>query len=453
MIHKRPYVDDDSDEVACKHPRQFDYIDDLSPIVPLENAYEYPQSSGGQGNNSYLMYQDVEKHASGSVMEVSDNVEMAACNSFPCSLWMSNESLESHNLSIFPEYFESGQQQGHFFQSDENSPLNSPIKKRVPVGPEHQAFIPKWNSDSFNASFKRLSGSQVTVAHLSDRGYAIDDNCGKFMGICVIPMPESKASASYYSTDTKSWCSCPDGGSIRCVRQHIMEARKKLRNSLGEETFEGLGFCDMGEEVAKKWTEEEEQAFYEVVLSNPTSMGKNFWELLSAVFPYREQKEIVSYYFNVFMLQQRAEQNRFDPLNVDSDDDEWQCGKPEMTEEDEDSVVESPTISQEDQIEGCNEYIEDDDDIVPFRDVANNVGPRVATEEEYEGDVDDISEADVANLSGGHSGSKHFSRLPSNEGVCYDVQDDSCTSYEYQRDHADCFLPVRFGGDEHQSDQ
>jgi hypothetical protein len=43
------------------------------------------------------------------------------------------------------------------------------------------------------------------------------------------------------------------------------------------------------------------------------------------------------------MLQKRAEQNRFDPLNIDSDDDEWQKIEGETVEEDEDSVVESLT--------------------------------------------------------------------------------------------------------------
>ena len=52
------------------------------------------------------------------------------------------------------------------------------------------------------------------------------------------------------------------------------------------------------------------------------------------VFPSRTKKDIVSYYFNVFMLKVRAEQNRLDPRNIDSDDDEWQGS--------DDSVVESP---------------------------------------------------------------------------------------------------------------
>lgn len=59
-------------------------------------------------------------------------------------------------------------------------------------------------------------------------------------------------------------------------------------------------------------------------------------------------RDLVSYYFNVFILRKRAKQNRFDPLNIDSDNDEWQeidddvvATAAEMTD-DEDSVVESP---------------------------------------------------------------------------------------------------------------
>ncbi|CAI9281484.1 unnamed protein product [Lactuca saligna] len=80
----------------------------------------------------------------------------------------------------------------------------------------------------------------------------------------------------------------------------------------------------MGESVANKWSEEDEHLFHEVVYSNPVSFGKNFWNHLSEVFPSRSNHEIVGYYFNVFMLRIRAEQNRFDPMNADSDDDEWQ---------------------------------------------------------------------------------------------------------------------------------
>lgn len=142
-----------------------------------------------------------------------------------------------------------------------------------------------------------------------------------------------------------------------------MEARQRLRETLGQDMFEKLGFCDMGEEVADKWSEDEEHAFDEVVLSYPASLDKNFWDHLSGIFPSRTKKDLVSYYFNVFMLRKRAEQNRFDPLNIDSDNDEWQRSELGMVEEDTGFLVESQidqdtlTNLQGDHAEGCYEDI------------------------------------------------------------------------------------------------
>ncbi|XP_076928656.1 uncharacterized protein LOC143592672 [Bidens hawaiensis] len=65
--------------------------------------------------------------------------------------------------------------------------------------------------------------------------------------------------------------------------------------------------------------------------------GKNLWQKLAETFPSRTNQEIVSYYFNVFVLQRRAEQNTFDLMNADSDDDELQVSDP--SEEDDDSCL------------------------------------------------------------------------------------------------------------------
>ncbi|KAK2655706.1 hypothetical protein Ddye_008758 [Dipteronia dyeriana] len=141
---------------------------------------------------------------------------------------------------------------------------------------------------------------------------------------------------------------CENGGSIRCVRQHIVEVREKLREYIGLGRFVELGFLDMGEVVADKWSDGEEQLFHNIVNSNSFRLGKKFLDILSIVFPSRSKMDIVSYYFNVFMLRRRAEQNRCYPVNIDSDNDEWQgsddSGDSEigMSDDDEDSVVESP---------------------------------------------------------------------------------------------------------------
>ena len=378
---------------------------------------------------------------------------------------MGNGILEADNLSFFPEYFDHGHQLRALLEPEEAcSSLDYPFQKQVFVGPEHQAYVPEWDSQGSSTSLNQLDDPnlQVACAHSSSPGVIIDGGYEEnLMGTCILPMPDLEASANYCYEATNHDCACPDAGSIRCIKQHVSEARLKLRENLGEEIFEGLGFCDMGEVVANKWTDEEEQAFHEVVLSNPLSLGKNFWDHLSATFPSRTKKELVSYYFNVFMLQKRAEQNRFDPLNIDSDDDEWQKIEGETVEEDEDSAVESLTVQdssaycQEDHAEKFNEYVEDEDGAVASKDGVDNVVHGIATDAEYEGDVDDFSGAHVGIYHGcvGDLGPKHFNGIAGTNTDDCDVQDDSCTSYEHHRDSIDCYGPRDMGTDGRHSSQ
>lgn len=207
----------------------------------------------------------------------------------------------------------------------------------VPIGSDYQAEIPEWRPYGANDSSLCCDSSNPGV-----------DN--KFCGTCVTPMParELIMCEDYNIGYARSICICVDPGSLTCVRHHVVEAREDLRRLVGQECFAGLGLNGMGEVVAGRWNEEDEQIFEEVVISNPSSAGKNFWDCLSEVFPSRTKMEIVSYYFNVFMLRKRAKQNRSKSMNIDSDDDEWQESEDELedceddTEEDEDSVVEYP---------------------------------------------------------------------------------------------------------------
>ncbi|KAL7604113.1 hypothetical protein Lser_V15G18452 [Lactuca serriola] len=189
--------------------------------------------------------------------------------------------------------------------------LQHPPLKRTPIGPQYQAEIPECY--------------ELNPQH--------DDNEIKFIGSCVIQMPKSSTSHDKTVGRGRTDCFCKNTGSFKCIQQHIKEARETLKGTIGNKKFEDLGFGNMGESVANKWSEEDEHLFHEVVYSNPVSFGKNFWNHLSEVFPSRSIHEIVSYYFNVFMLRIRAEQNRFDPMNADSDDDEWQ-GSDESEETD-----------------------------------------------------------------------------------------------------------------------
>ncbi|CAH9078627.1 unnamed protein product [Cuscuta europaea] len=224
--------------------------------------------------------------------------------------------------------------------------IRSPPQKPVPLGPDHQAELPDLLGQEQNES------SQTSDSH--SNAHFTDEN--RLCGTCIIPMPKQDSSG-YNEVSShgiiSSSCLCEDAGSIRCIRQHNSEAREKLKRMLGEEIFEKLGFYDMGEVVALRWSEEEQELFHDVVFSNPASLGKNFWDNLGVEFPSRTRKQIVSYYFNVFMLRRRAEQNRFDPLNIDSDNDEWHANMESSVDEakmsdDENSHAESPIYLDDD---------------------------------------------------------------------------------------------------------
>lgn len=277
------------------------------------------------------------------------------------------------------------------------------------------------------------------------------DHCDedRWMGTCVVPMPDLDDSETDCCANlSEISCECSDQGSIRCVRQHVLEAREKVRANLGQKTFEELGFCHMGEGVSEKWTVEEEQEFHDIVCNNPLSMDKNFWDKLSTAFPSRTKKDVVSYYFNVFMLRKRTEQNRFDPVNIDSDNDEWERSEEEdsMEEEDEDSGVESlnnqytSVFYHDEDAENCCDDtagVYEADDCQDDGDIHH-----IATDKGDGGDVDYFLGPHVGNSysnSAGETGLQLLSKInDNNQEDCY-IQDESCTSYEDVQEKVDCF--------------
>ncbi|PON40778.1 ELM2 domain protein [Parasponia andersonii] len=454
MINKRPFNDEDSCEVALKHPRQLECVNELAPFVDIVPSLNAPQKSFS-GDNSFNKCQDGEGFSSDFITEVSKQTkesENGVSGSISHCLWVNNGMFEADarletaaHLSLFPEYFEHGDRLRGLLQSDDTfaSPVDYSPEKLVPIGPGHQAYVPEWDQRVSKLS-DHQTDPQNQVLHGSGLDLVVNADEEK-MGTCVISMPKPEVSLHYCSQDgaSRNDCMCIDEGSVRCVRQHVMEAREKLKENIGARPFEELGFCDMGEEVAKRWTEEEEHIFHEVILTNPSTVGKNFWDHLSMAFPSRKTKDLVSYYFNVFILRKRAGQNRFDQLNIDSDNDEW-----EKTElgglDDEDSVVESPAdqeasaYCQQDNLEDCHEDLEDANEVDDCEHGADLVC-RVGTDEEDGGDVDNGSGADVKD-SPGNSEINLLGKIPSNNREDSDVQDDSCTSYEYQRDRIElCF--------------
>ncbi|KAI5061565.1 hypothetical protein GOP47_0024070 [Adiantum capillus-veneris] len=194
-------------------------------------------------------------------------------------------------------------------------------RKRVPLGSEFQAEIPK----RFPTNNNRTCRSDCELDSL------------RWLGERVWPMQETKLltceGAALRADYRHQECSCKFQDTLECVRLHIKEKREVLKSELGE-AFSMWGFDEMGEIVAEKWTHEEQCAFQELVRRNPQS----FWHDLFDHFPTKGMTDFVSYYFNVFVLRRRAIQNRINPANIDSDDDEMVL---ERDERDSDSMLES----------------------------------------------------------------------------------------------------------------
>lgn len=92
--------------------------------------------------------------------------------------------------------------------------LDQPARKQVPIGQDHQAMIPEWEG-SLNGNLEPLG-----------------------TGTSVIPMP---AHMDDIVGKGREFCVCEDRGSIRCVRQHVKEARDEMVKVLGFEKFRELG--------------------------------------------------------------------------------------------------------------------------------------------------------------------------------------------------------------------
>ncbi|EEF51218.1 AT-rich interactive domain-containing protein 2 [Ricinus communis] len=178
------------------------------------------------------------------------------------------------------------------------------IHRHVSVGRRFQAEVPEWTGLVSESESKWL-GTQAWPLEFGEHNAMVqEDTIGK-------GRPES--------------CGCELPGSVECVRFHIAENRIKLKIELGS-VFYHWKFDCMGEEIALRWTAEEEKRFKDVVRFNLPSLDKFFWDNSRKYFRRKTKEELVSYYFNVFLVQRRSYQNRVTPKHIDSDDDESEFG-------------------------------------------------------------------------------------------------------------------------------
>ncbi|CAI8619458.1 unnamed protein product [Vicia faba] len=178
----------------------------------------------------------------------------------------------------------------------------------VSIGHRFQVEVPEWTG----------------VASESD---------SKWLGTQVWPVKDDDSKATT-ETDLagrgrRGKCSCKVQGSVDCVRFHIAENRMKLKLELGY-VFYQCGFDRTGEGVSLQWTAEEEKKFKDLMMLNIPSEKKafwnNFWKNTFKNFQMKTRKDMVNYYFNVYLIQQRSYQNRVTPKDVDSDDDGEEFG-------------------------------------------------------------------------------------------------------------------------------
>ena len=367
MVQKRPFDAEEMLEVSLKHPKHAGSSDLFLPlsesVFPEDDYYTHvPKTSeggyarGGGDFNEKLAGETCDGLPRGTV----NSEKSFPVTGVPASSWTTSCTIEKdHRLeqpihfSLFPEYL-SPERPIYFsperpirtltrYEDIYSILLEHPPRKPVAIGADHQADVPPWG----------FSGTT----------YEADK---RLMGTCIIPMPQMELSSIDDEVGKgRDECNCKDSGSMRCVRQHIMEEREKILKTFGYEKFIELGFANMGEQVAEKWSPDDEHLFHKVVFNNPASLNKNFWDYLSLVFPSRSKKEIVSYYFNVFMLRKRAEQN-WNHLGADSDNDEWQGSDDNEIasyDEDEDSLAEYHICRDDTCINNCNDnHMEDYDD-------------------------------------------------------------------------------------------
>ncbi|XP_047337932.1 AT-rich interactive domain-containing protein 2-like [Impatiens glandulifera] len=165
------------------------------------------------------------------------------------------------------------------------------------IGPLYQAQIFEWTecTNSDNTSDPKWLGNTYCVPEVEfDTYYAV----GKGRGHEI--------------------CECEQPGSIFCTKFHIAEKRVELKRQIGS-LFYDWKFDRMGEDVSLSWTRMQEQNFNNIVKQS-NSLTKKFTLKL---FPNKTWENVVSYYFNVFILRSRRFQNQItsNVKELDSDDE------------------------------------------------------------------------------------------------------------------------------------
>ncbi|OIW01248.1 hypothetical protein TanjilG_10409 [Lupinus angustifolius] len=177
-------------------------------------------------------------------------------------------------------------------------------KLAIPIGPRFQAEIPQW--EDLN----------------NTRQYNIDDDDdSKWFGNEIWPMPNiMETNTKGVGNGRPKVCSCDIPGSIDCVQLHISEAREWLKLEIGA-TFSTWKFDEMGEDVSKSWTMDEQKEFELLTRLCKQSKNMDFWKNAMEKFPSKPLKNMINYYYNVCIPRRMRTMTRASFGTIDSDDD------------------------------------------------------------------------------------------------------------------------------------
>ncbi|KAG6501854.1 AT-rich interactive domain-containing protein 2-like [Zingiber officinale] len=177
-------------------------------------------------------------------------------------------------------------------------------RAKIPIGGKFQATIPDWTGRPLR--------------------FCNDFDTSKWLGTRTWPSEDQQTNElleyAAIGRGRRNTCQCEQPQSMECIRCHIAEKRLQLKCELGR-AFHDWDFKSMGEEVAFSWTKEEEKKFRDAVFQSQPSLNENFWDKLYINCPSKTRRNLVSYYFNVFLLGRRRHQNFVTPKNIDSDDE------------------------------------------------------------------------------------------------------------------------------------
>jgi hypothetical protein len=172
---------------------------------------------------------------------------------------------------------------------------------RICVGQKYQAEVPEWTAPNPESDTKWF-GTQVWPLAVSNSQFLVERD----------PIGRGRQDS----------CGCAVPGSVECVRFHISEKKAKAKLELGV-AFYHWRFDKVGEDVRNSWTDEDEKRFREVLQLYPPKRGyEHFWDHIFETFPNKSRETLVSYYFNVYLLQRKAYHSRHTLGDIQSDDEE-----------------------------------------------------------------------------------------------------------------------------------